>query len=645
MKPPAQPPGDNGVWTPARLRERLTALKGLAPAPVRYVIYRATSRPTGPEVSGYELPGQPGRSGEAAFERWLLEQSPAAAERLAVSVLVIREQLDSSGLLREGVLERRRGSVEGPTHGNVARVEFTGAARQVLRYRALRDGRLSQLPDQDHTSAEPPPGEPDPDGFSGDDDAVRAYLNEDATILERRAPSAAEDRLGLSAIVHVRRRDGVEIGCGIGWHGDVAFVLAADFPRRGMPSSVPSQLEDVVAAAIDSRDLIRYETRYDELGLCVIARQRGEHSLVQVRPSGSSARIEPYVPGPVASANEDQRRWMTYAEAYEARTVLDSWRNGDGDEVVVITVDPDQQAWRHVIDADGIEIDRRSDNEAAAAVLLREQFNPPDPLSNTSPSPPRTAPAADRFAAGDDVPDGTLLSKVLAWANVRTLFTEITETNWSGTATPAAVRGRLAALVGPLTVLNASFSLGSLKRLSQRARTGSLSRDDLLLALDDLAERIREELALTRTVVLPAGRVTVDGEAPFGSLVEMHFPAAGYDIEEAVACLAMRRSTACVLHAMKVMRHGLLELERLLSTPRLVALNWANLMTAVRHAGGDQHDLIDPLVLVRRAWRAPDLMPADKYTEEEAEAVLAAVAAFMRVLAERIDARREASTG
>src|SRR5882757_9405440 len=182
MTPPGDPPGDGDVWPPAKLHARLAALKGLAPAPRCHMIWRATSRPNTPEVSGYELPGHSDRSGELEFERWLLEQGLAGSERLSVSVLVIRERLDEADMMRDCVLERRRGAVEGPYHGNVARVECTGAARVVHRYRALRDGRLAELPDQDRPPT-PRPDELDMDGFAGEDDAVHDYLGAGATIL------------------------------------------------------------------------------------------------------------------------------------------------------------------------------------------------------------------------------------------------------------------------------------------------------------------------------------------------------------------------------------------------------------------------------------------------------------------------------
>ena len=123
-------PGENNIWTPSRLRTQLAAQKGLAPAPSCYIVWRSTTRSNAPDAGGYELPGDPGRHDESAFERWLIERNLAGPERLSVSVLVIREQLDDTGLLRDCVLERRRGGAEGPYYGNVARVEFAGAAKQ-----------------------------------------------------------------------------------------------------------------------------------------------------------------------------------------------------------------------------------------------------------------------------------------------------------------------------------------------------------------------------------------------------------------------------------------------------------------------------------------------------------------------------------
>jgi hypothetical protein len=599
-----------------------------------------------PDLGGYELPGESGRQDEAAFERWLIERDLAGSERLSVSVLVIREQLDAAGLVQECVLERRRGAAEGPYYGNVARVEFTGPADRVQRYRAARDGRLVKLPTQNDMAVAPPTEAVDADAFAGEDAAVHAYLRDGATIIDRRTPTLLEDLIGLSGVIHARRRDGTKIGCGVGWHGGIAFVLAAAFPHDAKPVAPPAELAAAAAEAIRSRDLIQLETRHDDRGYGVIARERGGQNLLMIRLDGSSATVTPYTPGRTAAANADQRRWMAYAQTYEARTVLDSWPDGDGGEIAVVTIDQDGEAWRHMIDADGIELNRHSDNQAAAAVLHRERE-----AQSGAAAAMAAEPAPERFAASIDappdatVPADSLLTKVLAWSRVtaqlRAAIAATDAGDSSGRVVPHGVLDQLGGLIPLLMVLHANFTAGSLNRLIVQARAGTLAAADWSAALGEVLGRLRDELALTRNVTLPNMAGPPDGEPPFGTLVELHFPTATYDIEEAVYCLALRRPTAAVLHAMKVMRRGLDGIAHLLATPRLTEMTWPNVIATVRAAAGHQEDLIETLVRVRRAWREPGLLPADKYTEAEAEAVLDAVAAFMRALAARFAASGE----
>jgi len=212
----------------------------------------------------------------------------------------------------------------------------------------------------------------------------------------------------------------------------------------------------------------------------------------------------------------------------------------------------------------------------------------------------------------------------------------------SGRSVPHVVLDQLTTLMSPLTVLHANFTAGSLNRLIGQARAGAITSAGFTAGLADVLARLRDELALTRNITLANMAGGPDGEPPFGSLVELHFPIAMYDIEEAVYCLALRRPTAAVLHAMKVMRHGLDGVAQLLATPKLTELTWTRIIATVRAAAGHQEDLIETLARVRRSWRGPGLLPADKYTEAEAEAVLDAVAAFMRALAARFDAPGEA---
>jgi len=345
---------------------------------------------------------------------------------------------------------------------------------------------------------------------------------------------------------------------------------------------------------------------------------------------------------------------MAYAEKYEGRTVLDSWREGDGGDIAVVTVDRDREAWCHIVDPDGIERSRRAGNDTAAAAQYRERGGPeadPPVIPDPAPPAPDTAnavavaanPAAGESAAADyPVAADSLLTQVRAYALVTARLRAAAEACGAGLrddpAVPRAAVEPLTGLREPLLQLHARFSAGSVQQLIQRAEAGTLTRHAFAVALEDLVTRLRDELALTRIVLMPSGARPEPGEAPFGGRVETRFPEAAYDIEEAVHCLALRRATAAVLHAMQVMRHGLRAASGLLDTPPLTALSWSALIETVRAAGADR-EMVEALHRVRRLLHRPDLTPGGKYTEAEAEAVLEAVASFMRCLAGAMDAR------
>jgi hypothetical protein len=374
----------------------------------------------------------------------------------------------------------------------------------------------------------------------------------------------------------------------------------------------------------------------------VIAREKGGWNLFTIRLDGNATRIDPYTPGRGAAGNDDQRRWMTYAETYEARTILDAWRNGRTDELAVLTIDPDLKAWRHIIDTDGVEISRQTDNEAAAAAVYREQVGVTEPPSPRNGPPEEREISSTTIAPEADAPSDSLLIKAVAWSKTMTLLAQIRADVGAGHAAQT-VAERLSALTPTLTTLNVPFSASLLRRLIERVEWGALPANGVAAALDEAMTCLREEAALTRIAVLTSAKNAYQAESPFGPLIDLHIPAAVYDIEEAVRCLALRRSTACVLHAMQVMRPGLASLERILGISGLTELSWSDMIAAVRDAA--HGDLAHALVRVRQAWRAPGLLPAAKYTEEEAETVLIAVEGFMRLVAARLEALDETSVG
>ena len=138
--PHAAPPE---VWSDAQVAAQFDALKDPTLGPLGYVIFRATTTASGAETSAYHLLGFDGPQGAQTFQDWLIRHQLATADRLAVSVLVIRETLDAGGAIRDCMLERRHGGIAGPFFGNPARVEFIGAARQVRSQSALPNGHLA----------------------------------------------------------------------------------------------------------------------------------------------------------------------------------------------------------------------------------------------------------------------------------------------------------------------------------------------------------------------------------------------------------------------------------------------------------------------------------------------------------------------
>lgn len=356
--------GEN--WTGPRLTG-----PGAAPDPAVHVIFRSTRRADGSLTEGYLVPGESEPLPSDALDTWLTSRL-AAPDRLAVAVLVIREILDTSGMVQQCTIERRRGSCDGPYCGDPVRVDFSGAATAVRLYRSHPDSGLTEITPDAHIAA---PRLRSAMQFAGDRNALQSHFGPSVAILDSREPTLFEDLVGLSSIAHVRTPDGRTIGCGIGWFGDMAFVLEADFPRFSTPLELPDKDEAAVDTALRDNDLVRGEMRRDQNGIAVTARRRGSNTLYLIRPTGDGAQLELHVPSREA-AGADQHRWIHYIESYEGLTVLDVWRDGTSNAVIVLTSDLSGQIWRHHIDIDGVETWRQAGDEAAIGALHREQLFP-----------------------------------------------------------------------------------------------------------------------------------------------------------------------------------------------------------------------------------------------------------------------------
>jgi hypothetical protein len=631
-----------------QLAARLAALEGVAPEPVEYVVCRITTLPNGEETTLFHVADEVEPLPQANLPAWLARHRLRGAEKLALALLVVRETLDENGLIRACIIERRRGALDGPLHGEPARVEFTGPARMARVYRVRRDGRLAEvaasteaLPARRHASEQ----------LAGEQRAVSAHFGGDVAIIDAREPTLLESMAGLDSILHVSLAGGHEIGCGIGWHGPLAVVLAADFPRFAAPLALAPQNQAAIQAVMDRDGLVRHETRLDGDGLAVLARRRGGAQLFLLRARGGAVQPEPYEPVPDRDASADQARWMRYAETYEQLAVLDAWHDGDGDDLLVVTGEANGRIWRHHIDRDGVETWRKPDGEAAAGMLYRERLVP-GTLAAADPITPEPEPEAGPAMRGSDaamdtgffdMPSDSLLAKAEAYV-----------------ATLAALRGAQDAVAGDmplahavmhlrtlqasLELLEAGFAASEVRVLLEQAEAGRLHPARLGNAVARLAARLPDELAATRLVTLapPQWRHLVD-PVPFGAAVEAVFPEVAYDVEEAALCLAFRRPTAVAFHCMRIVECGLAALGISLAADLpAVDRQWLPVISLLRStASAGQSSLIAALEQVRRCWRNTRLVPAEKYTEAEAERLFRAVRSFMGELAEHL-ARRSA---
>jgi len=360
-------PGRGQVRTSPQLSARLAELRGRIPAASQFIVYRATSNPVASVREGYLVPGEARHLSAMAFDFWLAERGLADAERLSVAVLVIRECLTAHGTIRDCAVEYRLGAVDGPYYGNPARIVFTGPARRARFYRATPEGALAEVAATPGAAVRPGS---ETDATAAMRDAVHASCGKMARILDTREPTVIEAMVGITSVLHVMQEDGREVGCGILRHGPNAIALRADFPRFDVKPTLSARQSSLLDQLAATEGLVACETRRDEHGLAIVARRRATADLVLVRLDGETpGGIAPYVPGRPTGLTSDQERWLHYIKTHEALDVLDAYRDGTSDALIVLTGGAAGAAWRHHVDIDGVEKWRRADTGSIAATL------------------------------------------------------------------------------------------------------------------------------------------------------------------------------------------------------------------------------------------------------------------------------------
>ena len=224
------------------------------------------------------------------------------------------------------------------------------------------------------------------------------------------------------------------------------------------------------------------------------------------------------------------------------------------------------------------------------------------------------------------------------------------------------------------TVAYVAFQVGELKKQLDdlQLKTSAKKADNLHFALtkakrdrldvlaqivkrdcEELRERIQHELE-GRAFYYISDHVHLleDGSPLFGVEVDDAFPSARFDITEAGRCLALRRSTACVVHLMRALEVGLSSMASALGMT-LTNENWNTALNDIekeirsrtRATHGDKWKNEDEAFfaeaathfrLVKNAWRNHATHGKAKYTDEEAESIYQNVRSFMRHLSGRL---------
>ncbi|MDX6406019.1 MAG: hypothetical protein QOH70_3474 [Blastocatellia bacterium] len=143
-----------------------------------------------------------------------------------------------------------------------------------------------------------------------------------------------------------------------------------------------------------------------------------------------------------------------------------------------------------------------------------------------------------------------------------------------------------------------------------------------------------------------------DNESLFGEEVAASFSHAKYDIAEAGKCLGLNRSTACVLHLMRVLEIGLNSLANQFQVP-FAHVNWNEVIEQVeKKIKNIEKDPNKPATwkddrkfyseaanqfrYFKDSWRNYAMHIYDKYTPEEALIVYTSVKVFMEQIAKRL---------
>ena len=169
----------------------------------------------------------------------------------------------------------------------------------------------------------------------------------------------------------------------------------------------------------------------------------------------------------------------------------------------------------------------------------------------------------------------------------------------------------------------------------------------LVHSITHLRSRVLDELKHKYLLLLSeSNRTLYQATEPLGADFKNKFSSAGFDVDEAVKCLALGRYTASVFHLMRVMERALHAVHACLGITTPPKDNWGQALKDIREnyrprphfsEMGLFQELYALLDAVKDAWRNPTIHPANKYTELEAQMIFQTVRNFLMKLAARMD--------
>ncbi len=180
---------------------------------------------------------------------------------------------------------------------------------------------------------------------------------------------------------------------------------------------------------------------------------------------------------------------------------------------------------------------------------------------------------------------------------------------------------------------------------------GALTPDRLALVADEIAILIsafQDELEARLLLAFPPSSARYFASEPlFGEAVEDVFPAISYDVAEAGKCLALGRSTAAVMHLMRVLEAGLEALANHVAVP--TGENWNTVLNAIEGKLREVRRKVDGreeeqwaaeagvhLRFIKNAWRNHAMHPLERYDLERATQIFESTRAFMQHLAAKL---------